>query len=377
MSAKYCPIAYRIPAFPIKQAERYFSQDRSIGRVTDRFKRHPNDHVNIISFHGLKKARRVLEMIGSLYMHYHDLQPKDLVTHIDILFYVESLLYMIDDNNEGSNSSTKLLKFDFSDLFVISENEFLDNINRNHQLSTLYTFLNDHNLFDSYIDHQLRDGLLYYKLEQWCLYCISDASLKYLLNEHTIQKCNSLRSFDFRILNLLLYQLNRAKYDEDILDFFYIREILGEIVDDIPSYQDDILKNAFNSYRMYIQLYGEAKSAQTKFQEYLLDIQHQYCKLYNEFNSKYPQWMKLQRESDTVELIYKESNPGVFKITPTYEIQDPVFDEDSFKRLHASELIERITKNKEPDASDKRLSGKTRVNSFTSSQSASRKIYTS
>ncbi|CAF2961982.1 unnamed protein product [Rotaria sp. Silwood2] len=145
------------------------------------------------------------------------------------------------------------------------------------------------------------------------------------------------------MLHLLLYQLTSKKYVQDILDLCYIREILGDTIDDFLDYEDDILKNAFNAYRMYVNLYGANEYAMAKFMKYFLDIQDQYAKIYTAFSIKFPHLMKLQRECDTVQLKYEETRPGVYKITSNLAIPKPIYDENSFRKHFKTANNGRIT----------------------------------
>merc|ERR1719203_977075 len=54
----------------------------------------------IISLHSLKKARSTLEDFAKSYLYFHGLEPMDFFKFMDVLVYVESIIYCIDEMNE-------------------------------------------------------------------------------------------------------------------------------------------------------------------------------------------------------------------------------------------------------------------------------------
>lgn len=71
------------------------------------------------------------------------------------------------------------------------------------------------------------------------------------------------KSFDYRVLNLLLHKLAGTPYDHAVLAFLRVDEMLVDIGDDLVDYEDDVCANSFNIYRAYIALFG-AGEAQLK-----------------------------------------------------------------------------------------------------------------
>ncbi|KAF8063085.1 smkA [Scenedesmus sp. PABB004] len=64
------------------------------------------------------------------------------------------------------------------------------------------------------------------------------------------------KSFDYRVLHLLLHGLLARPYDEALLGFMRLDEMLIDIGDDLTDYEDDVMANSFNIYRGYIHLFG-------------------------------------------------------------------------------------------------------------------------
>jgi hypothetical protein len=61
------------------------------------------DHNRISSFHSMKKSRRVLAYFSAHYMCYHGFEPIDILRYIDHYMFIESLAYLVDDENEETN----------------------------------------------------------------------------------------------------------------------------------------------------------------------------------------------------------------------------------------------------------------------------------
>jgi hypothetical protein len=78
----------------------------------------------------------------------------------------------------------------------------------------------------------------------------------YRLTEADARRTLESKSFDYRLLHLLLFQLRDAPVDEAAVDCLWFSEVLIEIGDDLVDYEDDVLKGSFNIYRCYVRLFG-------------------------------------------------------------------------------------------------------------------------
>ncbi|KAG4920121.1 hypothetical protein JHK82_049074 [Glycine max] len=100
---------------------------------------------------------------------------------------------------------------------------------------------------------ELRLGEEYWALERKL--CSALTNKEEILVED-VMKAIHLKSFDYRVLNLLLYQLQGTKVEELHMEFLSISEFLVEVSDDLYDYEDDVLENNFNILRMFIRIYG-------------------------------------------------------------------------------------------------------------------------
>jgi hypothetical protein len=69
-----------------------------------------------------------------------------------------------------------------------------------------------------------------------------------------------LKSFDYRVLNLLMYRLTGQQVNEVHMEFLSISEFLVEISDDLYDYEDDVMNNTFNILRMFAAIYGPSEA---------------------------------------------------------------------------------------------------------------------
>nr|XP_023889827.1 uncharacterized protein LOC112001892 [Quercus suber] len=87
-----------------------------------------------------------------------------------------------------------------------------------------------------------------------------------------------LKSSDYRIINLLLYQLRGEKVNDLHMEFLSVAEFLVEVSDDLIDYEDDVLKNSFNVLRMFVKIYG-ASRAPAMLVKYITEAEQKYDSL--------------------------------------------------------------------------------------------------
>lgn len=296
------------------------------------------DHNNISSFHSMKKSRRVLEYFSHHYMCHHNMEPVDIMRYIDHLTFVESLAYLVDDDNERANNSDRTLKYDSSHIDTISDDEFNYNVNQNQAFSILYRYLKQYNFYDSYTHKQLYNGILYYKIEQYLCDALEKPNNgEKKLSKYLIDKCNSLRSFDFRLLNLVTYKLTKQPYNDDIIKFLFYIELNFETLDDLRTYEEDALNGTYNIYRMYVNLYKN--DAKLYFEKYCRDLDEKLTKIFNSLLLKYPKLPKLHRHERTFTLEHKEITPTQFHITRNWNMPKPILDEYTWRKDSSCGLL--------------------------------------
>ncbi|KAF5957865.1 hypothetical protein HYC85_005090 [Camellia sinensis] len=93
-----------------------------------------------------------------------------------------------------------------------------------------------------------------------------------------VMRAIHLKSFDYRVLNLLLYLLRGEKVNDLHMEFLSVSEFLVELSDDMFDYEDDVLENNFNVLRMFVRIYG-ASVAPTMLAKCISEAEEKYDRL--------------------------------------------------------------------------------------------------
>ncbi|XP_075653411.1 uncharacterized protein LOC142623830 isoform X4 [Castanea sativa] len=122
------------------------------------------------------------------------------------------------------------------------------------------------------IRDELKCGEEYWALERKL--CCALMSQEKISVEDVIRAIH-LKSFDYRVLNLLLYQLRGEKVNDLHMEFLCVSEFLVEVSDDLFDYEDDVLENSFNVLRMFVRIYG-ASRAPIMLARYITEAEQKY-----------------------------------------------------------------------------------------------------
>ncbi|CAM6035599.1 unnamed protein product [Sphagnum compactum] len=231
----------------------------------------------MVALKDMERGRSTLEDYCRSYFMFHGLDVHDPVhvfRHLPVLMFVESFIYQLDELNEDQ---LRLSSLPVGELGLCTDNSLrsteVDQINKSHQAG----------FQRQKIEEELKDGLQYWELEQSLCNAVSLGSQASLLNcflsfplnwcsgykslsllfaclyqikvEDVIQAIQ-LKSFDYRVLNLLMYHLQNQLVDEVHFQFLSISELLVEISDDLFDYEEDVVNNSFNILRMFLYIYG-------------------------------------------------------------------------------------------------------------------------
>mmetsp|Transcript_38066 Transcript_38066/g.84775 ORF Transcript_38066/g.84775 Transcript_38066/m.84775 type:complete len:281 (+) Transcript_38066:50-892(+) len=220
-----------------------------------------------VSFKALKRARTTLEDFCCSYFPYHGLHSStDLFRFLDVLVWLEASIYQLDELNESLASQG----IQACERMLIAE-------------SVIPAVLSSEGLLDPRIQHELDEGDKYWHMERKL--CASmqragcakreggsaDFSLSDVLLTH------EAKSFDYRLLHLVLHRLLQRPYHEALLSFLHVDELLVDIGDDLTDYEDDVEANSFNILRAYVHLFG--RGAEIKLIERISDLERQHRQL--------------------------------------------------------------------------------------------------
>ncbi|KAH9626340.1 hypothetical protein KSS87_000572 [Heliosperma pusillum] len=190
--------------------------------VDDQVKNSVGYDMALIGLESMQRANSTLEDFCRSYFMFHGLdvtRPKCLFKHLPLLSFTESYIYQLDSLNE------KMVDLIRSNTTVGDQRSSQEacKVMRSLESEPFRPFsllLEHHGL----IREELRQGEEYWALERK-LCCTSKQ-----ISIEDVMRAIHLKSFDYRVLNLLLYQLQEEK--------------------------EDVLENNFNILRMFVRLYG-------------------------------------------------------------------------------------------------------------------------
>lgn len=265
-------------------------------------------NLETVSFCALSRSRTTLEDFVQSYFPYHKLSiPQDFFKYFDVLVWVEATIYQLDEHNEQICSALNEITID---------QHVADGLQTISSVLTALGFL------DARIAAELSKGRSYWQLERELCSVFGQASHalqhQQAIDATLVIQAHESKSFDYRVLNLLLFKLQSKPYDQVLLDFLFVDELLVDIADDLVDYEDDVLANSFNIFRAFLFMYGT--NAELKLVERISQLE----KRHKELLTKLPSYMQdhyWQRHKDIVARTGGES--WVFPI--------PVYDEASYR----------------------------------------------
>src|SRR5262245_27160162 len=222
----------------------------------------------IVSYRALEKAADVLQDLVFYYFPLYQLSGADFLRFMPLLAFAEGTIYQIDEDYEAQ----------IDDPHFVSQH-----------LMRLRQVLAHLNLYDDVLETEIQGGMTYWRLEQQLC---SGAPF----TEADIVRANSYRCGDYRFLHRLMFKLMARPYDEEVLSLCALLEQMGEIEEDLLQYQEDIQRNAFNTYRMFVRLYGAA--APQHVQRYLDTLEQEAEQRFQQLAATRPElatvWQELQ-----------------------------------------------------------------------------------
>ncbi|OEL35651.1 hypothetical protein BAE44_0003329 [Dichanthelium oligosanthes] len=133
----------------------------------------------------------------------------------------EDSLDLVPDNSSSSKESER-------------KKEALDETSLSQMIGPLDSLLQSQGLMTDRLRTELKSGIQYWTLERK----LCQALVRYeKISMEDVMKAIHLKSFDYRVLNLLMYQLTGQKVNELHMDFLSISEFLVEISDDLFDYE--------------------------------------------------------------------------------------------------------------------------------------------
>ncbi|KAK9285468.1 hypothetical protein L1049_024662 [Liquidambar formosana] len=214
----------------------------------------------VVGLDAMQRANSTLEDFCRSYYMFHELdvnRPQSIFRYLPVLSFTESFIYQLDSLNE------KILNMPDS-VLTVQEKGSLAEANWSYVFKSMQALKTDpfrplvlllerYGLLTERIREEFSCGEEYWALERNL--CCALMSKKEISIED-VMRAIQLKSFDYRVLNLLLYQLRGEKVDNMHMEFLSASEFLVEVADDLFDYEDDVLENNFNILRMFVRIYG-------------------------------------------------------------------------------------------------------------------------
>lgn len=216
-------------------------------------------HAPTVSFAALERARGTLEDFARTYLPLHGLDPFEFLRYMPALSFVEAAIYAADEENEvlaasGAHHPTDVhSQSEAAILGVLEARRWLHDDVRAH----------------------LRSGKAYWALERSiCRAMLAGGRV----SESDVLSAHELKSFDYRLLNALLYALRGVPPDPRLDEFLRVDEMLTDIADDLFDYEEDVVCGSFNVYRAFIYVHG-AQRAQSQLAARISNLEAQHAVL--------------------------------------------------------------------------------------------------
>ncbi|RCV33886.1 hypothetical protein SETIT_7G118700v2 [Setaria italica] len=284
--------------------------------------------VPMVGFDAMTRAKSTLEDFCRSYFMFHGLDannPQSIFKYLPVLSFTESYIYQLDASNEDSlnlipdnRSSSKELE---------RKKEAFDETSLSQMIEPLDSFLQNQGLMTDRLQTELKSGIQYWSLERKLCQALT-RNEKISIDD--VMKAIHLKSFDYRVLNLLMYQLTGQQVNELHMDFLSISEFLVEISDDLYDYEDDVINNTFNILRMFAAIYGPSEAP------------NMLAKCIGEAEEKYESFSKKLDPSLSgscwrrCEEATKEGGKISGHAYGTWNIPSVISDEESFRRERTS-----------------------------------------
>ncbi|XP_024974288.1 uncharacterized protein LOC112512519 isoform X1 [Cynara cardunculus var. scolymus] len=225
--------------------------------------------VAMITLDSMQRANSTLEDFCRSYFMFHEMDANSadsIFKFLPLLSFTESYIYQLDTINE------KLLQYPFGAIPDLDRRP--DRVANSSWVTfkPLAVHLEHYGMFTDRIRDELKCGEEYWALERNLCWALTN---KQEIQVEDVMKAIHLKSFDYRVLNLLLYHLNGKEINEVHMEFLSVSEFLVEVSDDLFDYEDDVLENNFNILRMFVRIYG-ASSAPALLAKSITEAEEKY-----------------------------------------------------------------------------------------------------
>lgn len=269
----------------LEEASLLFNREEAVLQTESKLIANSNsvlEDMALVGLDAMQRANSTLEDFCRSYFMFHEMdinEPQSIFKYLPLLSFTESYIYQMDSLNEKIvNMQTNIVgAVERKPHMEVSESwigKFIDML-KTDPFGPLVGQLQHHGLLTERINEELRFGEEYWDLERKL--CSALVNQTEILVEDVMRAIH-LKSFDYRVLNLLLYQLRGEKVNDVHMEFLSISEFLVEVSDDLFDYEDDVLENNFNILRMFVRIYGPSM-APAMLAKYIAEAEEKYGSL--------------------------------------------------------------------------------------------------
>lgn len=241
-----------------------------------------SEDMPMIGLDAMQRANSTLEDFCRSYFMFHKMdphQPQSMFRYLPILSFTESYIYQLDNLNEKllqpsmgkDRSSYREYSVEAKQSWELTSVRIMTN----DPFRPLCSLLRQHGLLTDRVREEFSSGVEYWSLERKLCHALGT---KQENSVEDVMRAIHLKSFDYRVLNLLLYQLRGEKVNDMHMEFLSTSEFLVEVSDDLFDYEDDVLENSFNILRMFNRIYG-ASAAPAMLAKVITEAEEKYDSL--------------------------------------------------------------------------------------------------
>ncbi|MBA0779655.1 hypothetical protein Gotri_003883 [Gossypium trilobum] len=206
-----------------------------------------HEEVAMVGLEAMERANSTLEDFCRSYFMFHGVDidsPLMIFKYFPVLAFTESYIYQLDGLNEKilsipTEGDTSLAK-EFEKMNYQCWAETFANMLEKDPFRPLLNVLELRGLLNDRIREEFRSGEEYWALERKLCRALTH---KMEISIKDVMRAIHLKSFDYRVLNLLLYQLRGqevicfvVKVNDLHMEFLSVSEFLVEISDDLCGY---------------------------------------------------------------------------------------------------------------------------------------------
>ncbi|KAL8472149.1 hypothetical protein ACS0TY_029387 [Phlomoides rotata] len=309
-------------------------QEQGSNQIGNALQPNPEPEAAMIGIDAMIRSNSTLEDFCRSYFMFHKMetnQPQLVFRYLPMLSFTESYIYQLDGLNENllqlssGGVPTSSINFEEDELNLCA-----NSVRIKDPFRPLLSILESRGLLTERIIEELRYGEKYWALERKL--CRALVRNKEISIEDVTRAIN-LKSFDYRVLNLLLYQLRGEKVNDLHMEFLSISELLVEVSDDLFDYENDVVENSFNVLRMFVKYYG-ASAAPIMMAKFISEAEVKYDQLFKALDPQLS--MKYQKRCEDAT---KEGGKTCGPSLGTWHIPPVIEDEDGYRSSLSSKTL--------------------------------------